>query len=540
MELSSRTLSAQSKPYAMKRRFRFSPLLAMSVLIIALVTLPLVYLVLRAGEGGAEGIEYLLRPRTTSIFLNSLVLTVVVVIASGTIGVTFAWLTTRAQLPFRRVILVLGLLPMVIPSYIGALTLVAAFGPVGYLQQVLEPFGIRRLPDIYGLFGAAFAITLFTYPYFVLPVRAALLNFDASIEESAASLGCSRWEIFRRVVLPTLRPSIAAGAVLTALYTLSDFGAVMVMRYSAFSRAIYVAYNSSFDRNRAALLALVLVACTLCLTWLERRATNSIRTYRTGKGMSRGLKYVSLGIWKIPAMVFLACLIGIGVILPVGILLGWAANPNVSSNFDMNMGEASWNAVTSSGLTALVVALAAMPLALLAHHSKRGFSQTLVGIAYIGNALPGIVIGLALVFFGANAFPMLYQTLPLLVLGYTIRFLPYGIASTRSALNGMSPTLDEAAQSLGLDTWRTLIRVTLPLVGVGVVAGIGLVFLNTMKELPTTLMLAPIGFVTPATRIWMASETGQLSLIGQPGLVLIVLSCLGLALLLWRDSPHRR
>lgn len=528
------------KSISVKRHFRVSPLMAVSMLVTAAVMLPLAYLVLRAGESGVEGLEYLLRPRTTNIFLNSLVLTVVVVVASGTIGVAFAWLTTRAQLPFRRVILVLGLLPMVIPSYIGALTLVAAFGPVGYLQQMLEPFGIRRLPDIYGLFGAAFAITLFTYPYFVLPVRAALLNFDASMEESAASLGCSRWETFRRVVLPTLRPSIAAGAVLTALYTLSDFGAVMVMRYSAFSRAIYVAYNSSFDRNRAALLALVLVACTLCLTWLERRATNSIHTYRTGKGMSRPSKYVSLGMWKAPVMVFLVCLIGVGVVLPVGILLGWAANPNVSNAIDMNMGEASWNAVTSSGLTALVVALAAMPLALLAHRSKKGFSQTLVGIAYIGNALPGIVIGLALVFFGANVFPALYQTLPLLVLGYSIRFLPYSIASTRSALNGMSPTLDEAAQSLGQGAWRRLLRVTLPLVGAGVVAGMGLVFLNTMKELPTTLMLSPIGFVTPATRIWMASEVGQLALIGQPGLILIGLSCLGLGLLLWRDSPHRR
>ncbi len=538
MELDSNkgfgTLRAQS--YAAKHRFRIAPLTVLSAMIVALVMIPLAYLVLRAGESGAEGIEYLLRPRTLTIFVNSLVLTVVVVAASGVIGVTFAWLTSRAQLPFRRFILVLGLLPMVIPSYIGALTLVAAFSPVGYLQQMLEPLGVRRLPDIYGLFGAAFAITLFTYPYFVLPVRAALLNLDGSIEEAAASLGCSRWEIFRRVVLPALRPSIAAGAVLTALYTLSDFGAVMVMRYSA----IYVAYNSSFDRNRAALLALVLVVCTLCLTWFERRATNSIHTYRTGKGMSRSPKQVSLGVWRIPAMVFLGCLIGIGVILPVAILLGWATNPNVSSPINMNMGVASWNAITSSGVTALVVALAAMPLALLAHRSKTGASQTLVGIAYIGNALPGIVIGLALVFFGANAFPVLYQTLPLLVLGYSIRFLPYGIASTRSALSGMSPSLDEAAQSLGLSSWRTLVRVTLPLVGTGIIAGMGLVFLNTMKELPTTLMLAPIGFVTPATRIWMASESGQLALIGQPGLVLIALSCLGLALLLWRDSPKRR
>ncbi|MBL8119550.1 MAG: iron ABC transporter permease [Anaerolineae bacterium] len=518
------------------RRWRPSRLIVTASGIVAVLSLPLVYLVMRALESGAEGFEYLLRPRTLTIFVNSLVLTVVVVVASGVIGITFAWLTTRTNTPFRRVLLVLGLLPMAIPSYIGSLTLVAAFGPVGYLQKLLEPLGVTRLPDIYGLFGAAFAITLFTYPYFALPVRAALLNLDTSLEEAAQSLGSSRWSIFWRVTLPVLRPSIAAGAILTAMYTLSDFGAVMVMRYNAFSRAIYVAYNSSFDRNRAALLALVLVACTLLLSWMERRAMDSIRTYRVGKGTSKRAPMLRSGLWHIPALVFLTILIGIGVILPVGTLVGWALNPAATSPIDMNMPQASWNAVSSSAITALVTAAAAVPLGLLARRSSSRFARTLVGLAYIGNALPGIVIGLALVFFGANAFPAIYQTLPLLVLGYAIRFLPYALASTRSALSGMSPALEEAGRSLGLTTVQVALRVTLPLMGTGIIAGMGLVFLNTMKELPTTLMLAPIGFQTPATRVWMASEAGQLALIGLPGLILIGLSCLGLVILLWRDE----
>lgn len=534
-----RSLTLMPQTYVARRHFRRSFLIIVCLAIVALVCLPLAYLVLRASQSGQEGWDYLLRPRTLAIFLNSLVLTGIVVFASGIIGVTFAWLTIRTYLPFRRLVLVLGLLPMVIPSYLGALTLVEVFGPVGYLQQILAPLGVRRLPDIYGLFGASFAITLFTYPYFVLPVRAALLSLDLSLEEAAAALGCSQWEIFWRVTLPVLRPSIAAGAILTALYTLSDFGAVMVMRYNAFSRAIYVAYNSSFDRSRAALLALVLVACTLLLTWLEYRVTLSIRTHRIGKGVSRKIIPVSLGRWQIPALVILAIPIGIGVILPVLVLLSWAVNPNVTNPIDMKMGEASWNAVTTSGITAVVVACAAIPLSFLVRRSTRKVSRILVSISYVGNALPGIVIGLALVFFGANAFPILYQTLPLLILGYTIRFLPYGVSSTRSALSGLSPALEEAAQGLGLSPWQSLMKVTLPLVGTGIFAGMGLVFLNAMKELPTTLMLAPIGYSTPATRIWMASEAGQLALIGLPGLILIALSCFGLLILLWRDSSAR-
>jgi iron(III) transport system permease protein len=524
------------RPQQRNPQFRVPVLWIICLLIILIISLPLAYLLLRGFESGLEGVEYLLRPRTTTIFVNSVILTIVVVIASGIIGVTFAWLTTRVKLPFRRVILVLGLLPMVIPSYIGSLTLVATFGPVGHLQQLLEPLGIQRLPEIYGLLGAAFAITLFTYPYFVLPVRAALANMDSSLEEAAQSLGCSQWEVFWRVTLPALRPSIASGAILTALYTLSDFGAVMVMRYNAFARAIYVAYNSSFDRSRAALLALVLVACTLLLTWLERRATRSVRTYQIGKGTTRKVATVSSGKWRIPALIFMLLLITVGVLLPVINLVNWAANPHAISPIDMNLGEASRNALTASGLTGIVVAIAAIPLSILARRTSSHLTRVMVGLSYIGNALPGIVIGLALVFFGSNALPVLYQTLPLLILGYTIRFLPYGVAATRNAFGGISPTMEEAAQSLGLTAWQTLVRVTLPFAWSGIVAGIGLVFLNSMKELPTTLMLAPIGFNTPATRIWMASEAGQLALIGQPGLILIMLSCLGLAILLRHDS----
>jgi iron(III) transport system permease protein len=245
---------------------------------------------------------------------------------------------------------------------------------------------------------------------------------------------------------------------------------------------------------------------------------------------------IALRRWQIPALLFCALLIGVGVVLPVGVLLGWALNPNVTSTVDFKLGEITWNAAASSLLGAAVVGVAALPLAILARRSPARLSRALVSLAYLGNGLPGVVVGLALVFFAANALPALYQTLPILILGYTVRFLPYGVASTRSALACINPTLEEAARSLGLNSWQTLLHVTVPLARSGVIAGVALVFLNTMKELPTTLMLAPIGFHTLATRIWMASESGTLALVGLPGLLLIAVSCVGLAILLRRDQ----
>jgi iron(III) transport system permease protein len=164
-------------------------LILAGALVAGLAALPLLYLVIRAVGAGEAGIETLLRPRTFSIVSNSLLLMGAVTLSSALIGVPFAWLTARTDLPYRRVWLVLGLLPMVIPSYLGAIAFAEAFGPRGTLQGLLAPFGVERLPSIYGFTGAWLAITLFSYPYVVLPVRAALMNMDPALEEAARGMG---------------------------------------------------------------------------------------------------------------------------------------------------------------------------------------------------------------------------------------------------------------------------------------------------------------------------------------------------------------
>lgn len=523
-------------PAVAKTRLRLPSLLeSFGVVVALLMLLPLAYLLLRVAGAGADGLEYLLRERTLQIAVNSLVLVVTVVGAGVLIGVPFAWLTARTNLPLRRLWLVLGLLPMVIPSYLGAVTYIAAFGPKGILQGWLEVLiGLDRLPDIRGWFGAWLALTLFTYPYIVLPVRAALLNTDPALEEAARSLGLNRWQVFRRVTLPQLRPALAAGVLVTALYTLSDFGAVAIMNYNAFTRAIYLQYTSSFNRESAALLALVLVAFTLVLLYLEGRVP--AHNYRVGTGTRRQARTLHLGRWRWPALAFCTSLIGLGVLVPVGVLVIWLVSRVPITAVPADMRELTATTVGVSGLAALVVAVVAIPLALLAVRSRSPFHRWLVNLAYTGNALPGIVVSLALVFFAANYLPIWYQTLPLLIFGYATRFLPFSLGATRSALTQINPRLEEAARSLGLNRWQVLLRITVPLARAGILAGAALVFLSAMKELPTTLMLAPIGLRTLATRIWSVHTEAMLVLIGEPGLLLMAASALGLVIILWRDQ----
>jgi iron(III) transport system permease protein len=506
-----------------------------TVVIVALVSLPLAYLVVRALGTGQEGLHYLLSTRTLSIVVNSLVLTAAVIMAAALIGVPFAWLTARTDLPLRRLWLVGGLLTLVIPSYIGAMMYIAAFGPRGLLQTLLEPLGVIELPSSYGFWGAFLAITLFTYPYVVLPVRAALLNMDPALDESARSLGLSRWQVFRRVTLPQLRPAMASGMLLTALYTLSDFGAVALMKYDALTRVIYLQYTSSFDRHRAAILSLVLVAVTVGLIALERLAASKRHNYRIGVGCQRQMSPTALGKWRIPALVFCAALLLVGVLTPVAVLAFWFLRGVGEKSVEVL--QPTINTLSAGGVTAVVVGVLALPPALLLARSASRFNGWLVQSAYVGNVLPGLVVALALVFFAANYLPMLYQTLPLLILGYSTRFLPMSIGATSSALTQINPRFEETGRSLGLRPWQVTLRIIAPLARAGILAGMALVFLSAMKELPTTLLLSPTGFETLPTEIWTAHAQVQLSRLGGPALLLIAISALSLLVML-RQQKH--
>lgn len=513
---------------------------AASLIVVLVVLLPVAYLLLRALSGGEEALDYLLRERTLTVIGNSVVLMLAVVASAALIGVPFAWLTTRTDLPLRRVWLVLGLLTMVIPSYLASVTYLEALGSHGMVQSLLAPLtGGAALPDMRGFFGAWLVITLMAYPYVVLPVRAALLNSDPAFEEVGRSLGLGRWQIFWRVTLPQLRPALASGMLLAALYTLSDFGAVAVMRYNAFTRAIFL-QTSAFRLDRAAALALVLVLMMLILLVLERRIASSVRNYRAGTGVKRQLKTVKLGKWRIPALIFSAGLVLLGSGVPIFVLLNWLiTRERISHPVGVNMGELISNTVSLSMAAAVVVALAALPLALLAVRSRSRIDRTMVAFAYTGNALPGIVIALALVYFASNYASGIYQTVPLLVLGYAICYLPLGISATRSTLTQINPRLEEAGRSLGLSSFGVLRRIIVPLSWSGIVAGAALVFLSVMKELPITLILQPIGLRTFATRIWSLYEEAFLAYIGLPGLILILTSAMALGIILWRNHHQR-
>jgi iron(III) transport system permease protein len=491
----------------------------------AAATLPLAYLLIRVRSADRAAWEVLAPDTAGRLVVDTGVLVAAVVALALVLGVPLAWLLTRTDIPGRPVLAVAAALPLVIPSYVAALALLGALGPRGLLQQVLEgPFGVERLPDVYGFRGAVLALTLSTYPYVYLLAAAAMRNLDPSLEEAARGLGRSRLTTFFRVTLPAVRPSLAAGALLVALYVLSDFGAVSLMQYPALTRSIYLQYQALFDREPAAILALVLVALTLLLLVFEGRVRASARYGRAGPGTVRPAPVVALGRWRWPAFGFCSAVVGIFLVLPISVLAYWVWEAVPLGREIAFPWHEAWRSLFASALAAVIAVTAALPVAVLARRYSSIWARLLERLAFTGNALPGIVVALALVFFGARYGGPLYQTLALLLFAYVVRFLPQSLAASGAALESVDRRVEEAARSLGRGPLSVVARVTVPLVRSGVLAGATLVFLSSMKELPATLLLRPIGFDTLATEIWSATAVADYAQAAPPALLLVVLS----------------
>lgn len=508
-----------------------------ALLVGALLLIAPAYLAVRTVGAGPEAAELILRARTLWIILRTLALMAAVMVGCVVIAVPLAWLSVRTDLPGRRIWRVVTMLPLALPSYIVGFAVIAGLGPRGILQGGLEAaFGIERLPSIYGFPGAAFTLIIISFPYVLLPVRAALWNLDPTLEESARSLGRNRWQTFREVTLPLLRPALLAGGLLVGLYTMSDFGAVAMLKYPTFTWSIYIQYGAALNRTLAAAWSLALIVLALAVVWGEHAARGRLRYYRSGAGAARRPPPAPLGRWRWPALAYCALIALLSLGLPLGVMLFWALRGIAAGEPLELLWRAAGNSVGVSLLAAVVTVLCAAPIAILAVRYPGAFSRWLERLGFVGFALPGIVIALGLVFFGINYAPWLYQSLAMLAIAYATLFLPAAVGALRASLSPVRPELEEAARSLGKSAPAALLTVTLPLVRPGIITGLALVFMLTMKELPATLILSPIGFATLASEIWSAAEEAFFARAAVPALLLIAVSAIPLTVITLREE----
>ena len=484
--------------------------------------MPVLYIAIRATEHGWQPIRTTLwRSGTADLLGRSLGLAATVAVACALLGVAAAWLVASTDVPFKPVLRVALALPLALPSY------VAGWAWIGWR------------PGLAGFWGAAIVLTTVSYPYVYLPVLAAFRRVDPALAEQARAAGMGPTRTFVATALPQIRIAVLGGSLLVTLYVLSEFGAVSIMRYQTLTKAIYESYRAAFDRTPAAILGLLLVLLTALPLLGASHFSERDRVAKVGSGAARQPAAISLGRWRWLAVAVAVTVVGVSLGVPAANLLVWlqqGQSRTTWSEVGAAMGTTLWLAL----LTAAVTVAVAFPVGYLSARYPGRLSRRLTTVAYTGHALPGVVIALSLVFFGVRFLGPIYQRTPMLVGGYLVLFLSLAIGSIHASIALAPAALDDVARSLGASPPGVWARVTAPLAAPGLGAAATLVCVATMKELPATLLLRPIGMETLATRLWSETDNGSYAAAAPYAAALVLLAAVPTAFLTRANLRERR
>lgn len=464
-------------------------------------------------------VDAIWRPRTGRLIVSTVVLVVSVVVGTLVLGCATAFVLTRTNLRGRRFWMVASVLPLAIPSYVA-----------GFAWVSVTPMR--------GFWGAFMVLTLVSVPYVTLPVAAALRRADLTQEEVARTLGSSPVQAFFRTTFPQIMPAAGAGALLVGLYTISDFGVVSIMRYPSLTWAIQTAFGGTFNRALAIVLSLVLVALALVLVAAERMVRRRAAKHLTvGTDGAQPIRLTPGGHVSLNGVATVVFVLGVGV--PVVALIDRSIRSVAGREVEVaRLIQAAVNTVGLGLAGAVLATLLALPVAVLAARHNTRTVRVLESLTYLGHGLPGIVLGLSMVFLSLMFLPSLYQTATLMILAYGILFVPKATGSVRAAVAQVPTNLEDVSRTLGRSRMGTWVAVTGRIASPGILAGMLLVALTVMKELPATLMMRPTGMDTLATRLWQLTDIDAYAAAAPYALTLIVVAAVP-AVMLMRESERR-
>jgi iron(III) transport system permease protein len=482
--------------------------------------------------------------------LNTLMLGALVIAGVLVVGVPAAWLTAACEFPGRRVLEAALILPLAAPAYVLAYAyadFLSAFGPVQTWLRDLTGWetGDYWFPDVRSLPGAALMLVLVLYPYVYLLARARFLSESATALEAARLLGRGAWSSFFAVSLPLARPALVAGAALAAMETFADYGTVSYFGVPAFTTGIYSAWYSFSDPKAAAQLATLLIGFVALALLFERFARGGARYHETGRRDRRPARYRLTGARALAAIIACAVPPLLGFVVPALVLIALLVD---SGGPTRDFARHLTNSLTLAGGAAIIVTAGALVLAFARKERPKALAGRAASLASLGYAVPGAVIAVGVL--GAfvaidNAIDFLFTKVTSAPLGlvltggvaglffaYLVLYLAVALQSIAAGLERVTPSIGSAARLLSRGSWDVLLRVHLPLIAPSVLTGALLVFVDTMKELPATLMLRPFNFDTLAIAANNYASDERLSWAAAPSLAIVAAGILPCILLI--------
>jgi iron(III) transport system permease protein len=520
---------------------RLRPAAWLSIAIALFLALPIVAVLASLVHPAGETWSHLAATVLARYAGNTALLLVLVAAGVMSIGVTSAWLIASYRFPGARALEWALMLPLAMPAYVMAYAYtdwLQFTGPVQTALRAATGWQAREywFPEIRSLGGAAVVLSLALYPYVYLIARTAFRDLSRSAIESGRLAGLSAWGSFRRVALPLARPALAAGTALALMETLADFGTVSYFALEVFTTGIFKAWLSMGDAAAAAQLSSFLLGFVLLVLALER-ATRGRAAYHSQAPGKRGPAPVLRGATAALASTACAAPVVLGFLLPAGILARLAlADPE--ANWGARLPALVGNSFIVSGITASAAVLLALAMAYAARISKSRAAAAANRLAALGYAVPGAVIAVGVLVplgrldnwlaalledaFGVKTGLLLTGTLAALVYACLVRFLAVALQTTEAGLARITPSMEDAARSLGASPAATLARVHAPLLAPSLASAALLVFVDVMKELPATFALRPFNFDTLAIEAYNLAKDERLAEAAVPSLVIVL------------------
>ncbi len=526
----------------------------------ALAAMPIIAVLIAAPSGGFETIAHLARTVLWRYTANTALLMLLAGSIAAIVGTGCAWLVAATRFPGRRILAWALVLPLAVPPYIAAYVYADLLDFGGPVQTGLRAAtgwvaGDYAFPQIRSLPGGAFVLGIVLYPYVYLLARTAFAAQSRRQVLAARSLGASPWTVFGRIALPAARPAIAGGLALVLMEVLADFGVAEYFAIPTFSTGIFRSWLAMGDRQAALKLAALMLVFVVFLVWIEARTRAGRSESRDGLASSRGEDPLVRLSPVSQALAFAACALPLllGFALPAG-WLGWLA-----------LGEAAltgagdlWSYIGSSlwlGLATALVCLGAAFVLVVAKSRARGrLTLGAIRVATLGYALPGALLAVGLLAplgaldVGLTHFArdelgytnglILTGTGIVLVYALSVRFLTVAFNTLDGGMSKIPPSLDAAARSLGAGPTRVFARIYAPLLAPSAAAAAALVFIDTLRELPATLILRPFNLETLATRTYRLASDERLAEAALPALMLLAAGLLPV-LLLTRTGKSR-